>query len=145
MIPDLTPDGVLPQGVHPASWAEVVDKFGWNARRRSLLLGLSDALAALGLAGCARLWLDGSFVTSKELPEDYDACWSHIGVNPALLDPVLADFSDAGRVARKSRYLGDLFLAGIERNSMLAFVDFFQQTRDGQAKGIVLLNPQENR
>jgi len=145
MIPGWTDDGLLPHGVHPATWEEVEERFGWNARRLSLMLGLRDALRALAIAGCPALWLDGSFVTDKELPGDYDACWEPLGIEPTRLDPILLDFSPGGRMAAKSRYLGDLLVAGLELGSGLQFVEFFQQTRDGHRKGIVLLDPQEHR
>lgn len=118
-------------------------RFGISERRQVLLVGLFDALRALGAAGCSRFWLDGSFVTEIEEPGDYDACWDWIGVEPALLDPLLLDFSPAGRALMKAKYLGDLFLAGVEAGSGKPFVEFFQRTRDGQVKGIVLLNPKE--
>ncbi len=110
-----------------------------------MLYGLADVLAMLAHAGCTRLWLDGSFVTNKELPSDYDACWGPHGVNPTQLDPAVLDFSPAGRATTKARYQGDLFIAGIETGSGLPFVNFFQQTREGDPKGIVVLDPQEHR
>ncbi len=87
------------------------------------------------------VWLDGSFVTDKELPGDYDACWAWQGVDDKKLDPVLLDLSTDGRQIMQAKYFGDIFPAGIERGSGLTFVDFFQQTRDGTAKGIVSLDP----
>jgi hypothetical protein len=41
-------------------------------RRRTLLAGLREALGALREAGCRTVYLDGSFVTAKEAPEDFD-------------------------------------------------------------------------
>jgi hypothetical protein len=38
-----------------------------------------------------------------------------------------------------------VLIAGVELGSGLQFVDFFQQTREGHPKGIVLLDPQEHR
>ncbi|TDX04022.1 hypothetical protein EV647_2279 [Kribbella sp. VKM Ac-2566] len=108
-----------------------------------LLGGLSFACAALSAAGCAQLWVDGSFVTDKEQPGDYDACWDPVGVDDKLLDPVLIDYSRAGRAAIKAKYLGDVLIAGVEGRSGLPFVEFFQRTRDGGTKGIVLINPVE--
>lgn len=145
MIPDWTVDGLLPPGEHAATWQEVRERFGWNSRRESLLFGLADFLAMLAHAGCTRMWLDGSFVTNKDLPGDYDACWQMRGVDSSLINPVVLDFSIAGREAAKARYLGDLFPAGIETGSGLPFVNFFQQTREGDPKGIVVLTPQEYR
>jgi len=143
MIPDWTHDGLLPAGVHSASWTDIESRFGWNAHRKSLLLGLRDGLTVLSGAGCERLWLDGSFVTSKELPDDYDACWAPNNVSPGLLDPILLNMRPGDRQAIRSRYLGDLLIAGVEAGSGLTFVEFFQQSRDGVPKGIVLLNLQE--
>jgi hypothetical protein len=38
VLPPFDPDtGRLPVGVHEATWDEVVDRFGWNPRRRQLL------------------------------------------------------------------------------------------------------------
>lgn len=143
MIPDWTHEGLLPAGIHAAPWVEIESRFGWNAHRRSLMLGLRDGLTVLKGAGCKRLWLDGSFVTDKELPSDYDACWAPDNVQPGLLDPILLNMQATDRQAIKSRYLGDLLIAGVELGTGLTFVEFFQQTRDGTPKGIVLLNLQE--
>ncbi|MER7609740.1 hypothetical protein [Nocardioides sp. NPDC127503] len=143
MLPDLTSAGVLPPGIHKASWDELVQAFGTNERRRMLLGGLSAACLALADAGCTQLWVDGSFVTDKDRPGDYDACWDPEGVDRPLLDPVLVDYSHAGREAIKAKYLGDVLIAGVEIGSGLSFVEFFQRTRDGGTKGIVLLNPKE--
>ena len=48
---------------------------GWTERGRRLLDGLADAVALLTAAGCRRVWLNGSFVTAKDEPGDFDACW----------------------------------------------------------------------
>jgi len=143
MIPAWGDGGLLPPGVHRGIWEEIATTFGWTDHRARLLDGLRDACRALSMAGCEAMWLDGSFVTAKEMPGDYDACWDPAGVDPALLDPILLDFSSSGRSASKAKYLGDIFIAGVEGGSGLAFVEFFQRTRDGEAKGIVLLNPKE--
>lgn len=142
MLPALTTDGLLPPGIHAAEWSDLRARFAHNPRRRVLLDGFRDACVALGSAGCSTVWIDGSFVTDKDLPGDYDACWDWQGVDPTKLDPVLLDFSRSGRLLMKVKYSGDLFVAGAtEGASGLAFVDFFQQTRNGEAKGIVSLDP----
>ena len=56
-------------------------------------------------AGCRTVYLNGSFVTSKTFPNDYDACWEEAGVDPAALDPVLLTF-DPGRATQKAKYMG---------------------------------------
>jgi hypothetical protein len=61
-------------------------------------------------AGCRLVYLDGSFVTRKRNPADFDACWDVQNVDDAELDPVFWDFS-RGRAAQKQRFLGELFPA----------------------------------
>lgn len=143
VIPALLASGALPEGEYRATWAEVASAFGKGEHRRALLAGLLLACRALGGAGCPQLWLDGSFVTSKAVPGDYDACWDPDGVDPARLDPVLLDWSTSGRLLMKAKYLGDLFIAGVETRSGLPFVDFFRKDRDGSPKGIVVIDPRE--
>ncbi|MEJ0099375.1 MAG: hypothetical protein WDO12_06385 [Pseudomonadota bacterium] len=86
MIPPFDVSGLLPPGVHQAQWAEIVQRFGQNAVRQWLLHGLKRALDALKAAGCTDAYLDGSFVTAKAAPGDYDLCWSVTGVNHTTLD-----------------------------------------------------------
>lgn len=142
MIPDLinidgAPWGVLPHGIHVATLSEVEQKFAVNRHRRKLFTGLVEAAKSLKQAGCKRIYLDGSFVTGKPKPEDYDGCWDPDCVNPEQLDPVFLDFSN-GRRNQKQKYLGEMFPSGIERGSGKHFVDFFQVEKfTGKSKGIV--------
>ena len=46
--------GLLPAGIHEATWGERVARFGWTPYRLTLLAGLKAALDALRLAGCRR-------------------------------------------------------------------------------------------
>lgn len=141
MIPDFGSSGLLPAGIHLATWAEIVGRFGYNPQRVMLLGALRRALEALCAAGCVAAYLDGSFVTSKAVPVDYDLCWSIHGVDPARLDPVLLTF-DNHRQAMKAKYHGDLFPAELpEGNSGKLFLNFFQTDKDtGAAKGVVLID-----
>jgi hypothetical protein len=74
MIPPFQDNGTLPPGEHQAAWSEVVEAFGWSPRRRRLLEGLRRACLELSKGGVKTLFLDGSFVTTKEAPNDYDGC-----------------------------------------------------------------------
>jgi hypothetical protein len=140
MLPDFTPDGLLPPGVHQAEWKEVASRFGYNPWRTSLLEGLRDALENLKNAGCRTAYVDGSFVTSKELPGDFDACWEEEGVDPLALDPVLLDLRPK-RVAQKNKYYGELFPASVPADPQgLSFLEFFQTTGTGEPKGIVAID-----
>jgi hypothetical protein len=131
--------GLLPVGEHLASWDEVVERFGWNAWRRRLLDGLADGLDLLAAAGCRRVWLNGSFVTAKDEPGDFDVSWDMDGVDVDKLDPILVDLT-AGRRTQKARFGGE-FLPNVEESgSGLVFAEFFQLERDGSRKGIVVLD-----
>lgn len=125
-----------------AEWPEVWTVFGTTPHRRRLLLGFRRALTALKLAGCRRVYLDGSFVTSKEVPGDFDACWDHTGVDLARLDPILLTFHN-GRAAQKVKFGGELFPAEsiADASSASLFIEFFQIHKEtGAAKGIVAID-----
>lgn len=138
MIPKLNADGLLPQGVHPATLEEVFECFGSNERRIHLLTGLTEALRLLRVAGCRRVYVNGSFVTSKELPNDIDVCWDIDGVDADVLDPVFFDFA-GGRAAQKARFGAEFFPAQVpEGMTGRAFLEFFQVDKQtGEPKGII--------
>lgn len=139
MLPDFA-GGLLPEGVHVAEWKEIVVRFGGNDRRDRLLTGLGQGARALQAARCGTLWLDGSFVTAKEFPRDFDACWDTADVDLGLLDPVLLDFSN-DRLNQKTKYGGEFFPNFAEAVSGLQFKDFFQRDKEtGRAKGLVELD-----
>jgi len=145
MVPSLinitgSPWGVLPHGIHWATLDETRELFAVNQHRRKLFEGLLAAASSLKLAGCKCIYLDGSFVTGKPKPEDYDGCWEPNNVNPTLLDPVFLDFSN-GRRNQKIKYLGEMFPSGIEKNSGKPFIEFFQIEKfTGEAKGILAID-----
>lgn len=140
-IPPFSDSGNLPEGVHDANWDEIVDRFGTTERRRELLEGLLRVLGSLRDAGCRRSYLDGSFVTAKEEPGDFDACWEAAGVDAGLLDPVLLQFANA-RAAQKERFGGELFPAeAVADPDGTRFIDYFQRDKlTGDAKGIVTID-----
>ena len=131
-------NGYLPEGVYSMSLADVARCFAWNARRRFLFGGLSRAIATLEFADCRSVILDGSFVTAKEEPGDWDAAFDPVGVIPSRLDPILLKHDD-GRRAMRAKYLGDMFpwtaLASGPTGSI--YREFFQKDRDGIPKGII--------
>ena len=118
------------------NWTNFSDHFGFNGHRSRLLLGLLAALKNLAAAGCHSVLLNGSFVSNKELPEDYDGVWYTMGVNEDLLDPVLLDFRPP-RYAMKSKYQGELFPAGIMAAPGVTYENFFKTDRNNIPKGIV--------
>src|SRR6266403_2799975 len=104
MIPAWLANGDLPRGVHFTTWREIEDRLSFNLRRQRLLAGFRRACAELRKAGCRLVYLNGSFVTRKEHPADFDACWDVQSVDDGKLDPVFWDFS-RGRAVQKEPFL----------------------------------------
>ena len=120
-----------------------MERFGWNVWRRRLLDGLKEGLAVLAATGCRTVWLNGSFVTAKEEPGDFDCVWSPVGVDRErlrLAAPELLDLRD-GRSAQKRRFGGEFLPNVVEGSGGNAFARFFQTDRDGTSKGIVIIDP----
>ena len=120
-------------------------RYGYNRHRTVLLAGLTAALDALRSAGCRRVYINGSFVSAKELPGDFDACWETSGVDLprlGLLAPVLFDFHGR-RAAQKAHYGRELFPAEMEADAVgTRFLDYFQRDKQtGRPKGIIALDP----
>jgi len=141
MIPDFAASGNLPSGIHSAVWDELETRYGGTPRRRILLQGLREGLKALQAAGCQRAYIDGSFVTEKLNPNDFDVCWDATGVQGGLLDPVLLDMAHP-RTGQKSKFGGEFFLANARATPRgTLYIDFFQQDkRTGDPKGIIELD-----
>lgn len=143
MLPPFDQAGNLPPGIHWATWQEFSERFGMTPYRRRLLAGLREALLALRLAACRTVYIDGSFVTTKETPGDYDGCWDPKGVSIDKLDPVFLDFSNK-RAAQKAKYGGEMFTSGSPAGPAgKTFLEFFQQDQEENPKGIVAFALQE--
>ncbi len=82
----------------------------------------------LQTAGCSTIYVDGSFVTNKLIPGDFDACWSGngVGMNKLIsIAPSLLKF-DNKRAAQKAEYGGELFPAELEADGdRTHFLEFF--------------------
>jgi hypothetical protein len=139
-IPPLNRTGELPPGEHKTSLASVRKRFGHSsAQREELMRGLEEAAGNLKAAGVRKIWINGSFVTSKKEPNDVDGCWEYTeNVNIGGLDSV---FLAESRLPMKEKYGVEFFPAFvIEAGSGLPFPKFFQVNRDGDLKGILVVS-----
>jgi uncharacterized protein DUF6932 len=139
MIPPLV-DGLLPTGQHAATWKEIVERFGSTPHRRRLLgEGALRVLRHLRAVGVTEAWLDGSMVTDKERPSDYDLCYAYWQADRTRLDPLLRGplaFTQNGRQGMRRKYLGDV----LPQDSVDGgFVEFWQKDR-GVPKGIIKID-----
>ncbi len=141
MIPSFDENGLLPPGIHWASWDELFTRFAITGWRQRLAIGIRASIENLKTSGCLTVYINGSFVTAKEVPNDFDACWDEAGVDPTVLDPVLLTF-DPGRVTQKAKYLGELFPASATASGDgFSFLEFFQTDKEtGGGKGIIAID-----
>jgi len=144
MIPKFTSKGNLPPGIHKTTWLEFCERFGGNEKRNWLLEGLRHLLDELSRVQCAAVFVDGSFVTTKENPGDYDLCWKLDNVLVEDLDPVLLNYTPTGKKVIESKYRGDIRGAGFAvKETGATYLEFFQYDRDGNSKGVVELTPSD--
>ena len=146
MLEDFDEAGNLPRGIHDATIAEISLRFGGNPRRAKVLADLLNWLRHMKFAGCRTVYIDGSFVTSASLPNDFDACYDPTGIDKAKLDPVLLDRSDDGKERVKAKYGGDIRLdREFPPGTIWGYRQFFMfDHRTGREKGIVRLDLSEN-
>ena len=135
---------VLPPGIHNATLEDVETRFATSDHRKHLFSGFKSGVMALRKAGCHKIFLDGSFVTEKPIPGDFDVCWDPMRVDHTKLDPVFLDFSDR-RKKQKERFHGEFFPASWLANGKHFFFDFFQIDKyTGNAKGIICIQFPKN-
>ncbi|MBX9879558.1 MAG: hypothetical protein K2Y22_13940 [Candidatus Obscuribacterales bacterium] len=137
MIPNFDENGNLPPGQHLATLEEIEQYFAYNSSRKILFSGLSLLVEELTKAGCTRLYLDGSFITDKEIPNDYDACWETDKVQPTI-DPILLNpFKQLTEI--KNKYKGDIFPRIPELQVGIDHLRIFQLDINVNIKGIIVI------
>lgn len=143
MIPDFDENGNLPEGIHETTIKEFKARFVYGIRRKQLFEKMEKLMNDLKSAGCKAIYIDGSFVTIKRLPGDYDACWDDDEITYADIIkkiPPLADVEPPRRLQQEV-YGADIFpVSMIEINTGLTFLQFFQQDENGNPKGIIKIN-----
>jgi hypothetical protein len=135
MPPSFDENGYLPPGVHSISCNEFQQYFGHNSHRFRLVSGLFTLAKKLAQVGCKQIWIGGSLTTVKELPGDFDGCFDSLEIDwdSPDLDPVIADPE-----AQANQFGGTLIADYMSR-----FQQHLQTDRQGQPRGIVLLDPRE--
>ncbi len=133
-IPQFNEHGLLPEGVHDCTMAELaarVGNFQSSDRRPQLFARLERFVAELRRGGFAReLVVDGSFVTAKPAPNDIDL----ILVMPADWD-LAADLTPdhynlISKKRVRNRFGFDMLLVCEQSADYQRGVNFFQSLRD---------------
>ena len=104
--------------------------------------GLRMAMEQLKAGGCRTIYINGSFVTIKPDPGDFDACWDSEDVDYDYLRknaPRLLNHLD--RSAQKSKYKGEIFRSDQPVVDYgLNSIEFFQRDRQLNPKGIIAID-----
>lgn len=138
MISQFRPDGYLPEGLHVAAEPEVMFRFGSSTpRRRRLALRLRRWLELARLTRAKRFMVDGSFVTSKDQPNDIDAV---IFLPADFQKQIEAGVDSAIELEEMllTRRPEEIFAAE-DISDWNDWIEFFRRTResDGRRKGLV--------
>jgi predicted nucleotidyltransferase len=128
-IPDLLPNGLLPEGVHDATSADVRERFGRfreTAKRVELQTVLDAFLAEAQASGLVEATIvNGSYTTGKAQPEDID------------IIVVLRQGVDLAAELRPDQY--NVRVATSAPETLRPLVDFFAEVKQqpGLRKGMV--------
>ncbi len=140
MLPSFNSDGNLPEGIHRATEEEAFARFATTSARRQWLGEQLRSLLAMAKATgkLSRVFLWGTFVTSKEVPNDVDvllvmAADFAIEELPAH-QQVLFD-----HVRARLRFHTDVFWtkASIDAVVLDLWLETYQTGKDFKRRGIV--------
>jgi hypothetical protein len=136
-------NGNLPKGVHILTVGEIEKYFTWTKTRKKLMTGLKKSLDNMKKAGVQKIWIDGSFVTAKDDPNDIDGCWeAHQNIDEKILDPVFLQLNPP-RAAMFKKYGVDYLISNRPfvdmKGKHSSLEKFFQMDCDGNPKGILLI------
>ena len=139
-IPAFREDGWLPVGHHPVSWEEIDAHFGGDPHsKRAMLMQklrtFRDGLRACGCSG--RIILDGSFVSAKLVPGDFDML---LVLQPDIQqrkdsNPRLSRLLDAEMSENQDGY--SVFYAPENSSAIDFLLPMWDNSKEGIAKGVV--------
>ncbi len=134
-------NGQLEPGIYELELNYVEREFCYNEHRKWLFEGIKLAIADLQKIGCIYIYLDGSYVTKKILPKDFDLCWDESNIDLVASSRVCPELFDPGWKFEKfkSRYRGDVAPANsiADQDRGINYLGYFMEDRQGRDKGIV--------
>ena len=139
---------LLPPGLHDRTLDEIhalcVQAFPVSRTRPGIFAGLADFYTALARFGVSvELWVDGSFVTDKENPNDVDIVAqvgqkSFASLSPERQEALFNLFWQRETARARWRVDAYIFTRG-DREQESFWLDLFGHSRSGEAKGIIRL------
>jgi hypothetical protein len=136
-LPAFTREGFLPPGIHPSNWEDFTAKYSFTPRRQALLTNMETLLQELRNQGGERVYVGGSFVTTKPEPGDFDMTWRVSGEELGRLmkkAPILTN----RQLQRET--LGGELMATYPNSPGDGVLGFLQKSRSGLQIGVVELN-----
>ena len=140
MIPDWTELGLLPEGVHKATWKEFKERFAFFAdsdRRIRICDQLERLWKDAKTAGIVkRVIVAGSLVTSKAEPNDFDCL---VVLDSQILGKQLRpiEYNVVSRKTARRLYGGDVVPVLDGSGAFDEYLEFFQTDREGRRVGVV--------
>jgi hypothetical protein len=140
MLPEFNHDGNLLEGIHLATEDEVFVRFGIPSARRQWLGEQLRSLVALAKSTgqLARVFLWGSFVTSKEVPNDLDVL---LVMSPEFAVEAVSVQAQVlfDHVQARLRFQADIFWtkASMDPQVLHLWLDTYQTGKDFTRRGIV--------
>jgi hypothetical protein len=145
-IPPLV-QGLMPAGIHRASWREFKTSFGTTVLRENRIRQLESIGHFLGRAGCRAIYVGGSLISAKLKPLDFDACWVKDGVNLELVRSRAPELLETFAI-RAARFKGDIWISDelvtASDKSEMPALEYLQRNPRRKARvGVLLLDPGE--
>jgi hypothetical protein len=120
------------------SYEEFRFHFGTNPRRIEQIDNASRYFYIFSLCGCTSVYIDGSFISKKEHPEDIDLCFDLTDVDPKKLERLFPQFFNLNQMGKIRRdFLCHIFHFSV---SDMSLFELLQYDRDDNFKGFVELN-----
>ena len=139
-IPDFRDDNWLPDGHHPATWDEIAERFGGEpgSPREYLtqnLLRFRDSLRSFGVSGT--LIVDGSYVSAKPSPKDFDVLLIGQSDLPERKDrdPALSELLDAQKAENEGGF--SLFFTTTDSPVLDMLRDMWSFSKEMVSKGVL--------
>lgn len=135
-IPHFNRYGNLPPGIHKATIKEAKQRLATNQRRKEIFddfLKMIKSIPTKERKVIKSLILDGSYVTDKEDPGDWDCI--------LIVKKDSIDFLESPTAEKLKRakefYNGDMILAMEDSAPARIWTDFFSMDKEGRPKGLI--------
>ncbi|HEY3394380.1 MAG TPA: hypothetical protein VGK58_16825 [Lacipirellulaceae bacterium] len=140
MLPDFNEDGLLPEGIHRATFEQFEKRFVYfdrSDRRFHIFAKLRELYHEAKRSGIVKRFLiGGSFVTAKAEPNDFDCI---LVLDQTVIDRELRpmEYNLVARQRARRIFGGDVIPVVEGSIDYHEFLGLFQRTREQQRIGIV--------